>query len=94
MYQFGEAKPVVHYHKPCPDRYSSLLTESDKRRGLINIKQIRHELYLRQLSPLLHEQQGLIRQLHNSLHVLARVRLRIRLLGVEKRIDKIRKRWL
>jgi len=86
--------PVVHYHKPCPDKSSRLLTESDKCRGLVNIRQIRHELYRRQLSPLLHEQQSLIRQLHNTLHVLGQVRLRIRLLGVEKRIDKIRKRWL
>jgi len=85
---------VVHYHKPCPDRSFSLLTEKDKRRGLINIRQIRHELYRRQLSLLLHEQQSLIRQLHNTLHVLAQVRLRVRLLCVEKRIDKIRKRWL
>ncbi len=85
---------VVHYHKPCPDRSSSFLTENDIRRGLIKVRQIRHELYRRQLSPLLHEQKSLIRQLHNTLHVLAQVRLRIRLLGVEKRIDKIRKRWL
>ncbi len=85
---------VVHYHKPCADKYSRLLTENDIRRGLINIRQIRHELYRRQLSPLLQEQQSLIRQLHHTLHLLAQVRLRIRLLGVEKRIDKIRERWL
>lgn len=81
-------------HKPSSERSGHGLTEEDKRRGLRYIRRIRRELCDRQLSPLLVEWMRLTYQLWHSNRVFEQVRLRIRLFGLEKRMQRIRQRWL
>ncbi len=85
---------VTPCDKSCPETSGYGLTEEDKRRGLRYIRRIRRELCARQLSSLWVEQARLMTQLRRSNHVFEQVRLRIRLFGLEKRIQRIRQRWL
>ncbi len=85
---------VTPCDKSCPETSGHGLTKEDKRRGLMYIKRIRRELCARQLSSLRGEQAKLMNQLRRSNHVFEQVRLRIRLFGLEKRIQRIRERWL
>ncbi|CAK2037563.1 conserved hypothetical protein [Vibrio crassostreae] len=85
---------VTQCDKSCPETSGHGLTEEDKRRGLRYIRIIRRELCARQLSSLWVEQARLMTQLRRSNHVFEQVRLRIRLFGLEKRIQRIRQRWL
>ena len=85
---------VTPSDKSCPESFGHGLTEEDKRRGLRYIRHIRRELCARQLSSLWVEQARLMNQLRRSNHVFEQVRLRIRLFGLEKRIQRIRQRWL
>ena len=85
---------VTPSDKSCPESFGHGLTEEDKRRGLRYIRHIRRELCARQLSSLWVEQARLMTQLRRSNHVFEQVRLRIRLFGLEKRIQRIRQRWL
>ena len=81
-------------HKPSSERSGHGSTEEDKRRGLRYIRCIRRELCDRQLSPLLVEWMRLTYQLRHSNRVFEQVRLRIRLFGLEKRMQRVRQRWL
>ena len=85
---------VTPSDKSCPESFGHGLTEEDKRRGLRYIRHIRRELCARQLSSLWVEQARLMNQLRRSNHVFEQVRLRIRLFGLEKRMQRIRQRWL
>ena len=85
---------VTPSDKSCPESFGHGLTEEDKRRGLRYIRHIRRELCARQLSSLWVEQARLMNQLRRSNHVFEQVRLRIRLFGLERRIQRIRQRWL
>lgn len=85
---------VTPSDKSCPETFGHGLTEEDKRRGLRYIRHIRRELCARQLSSLWGEQARLMNQLRRSNHVFEQVRLRIRLFDLEKRIQRIRQRWL
>lgn len=85
---------VTPSDKSCPESFGHGLTEEDKRRGLRYIRHIRRELCARQLSSLWVEQARLMNQLRRSNHVFEQVRLRIRLFGLERRIQRIRQRWI
>lgn len=85
---------VTPCQKSRPERSGHLLTEEDKRRGLMYIKWIRRDLCVRQLSSLRGEHVRLMNQLRRSKNVFEKVRLRIRLFGLEKRMQRIRQRWL
>ncbi|CAK2661455.1 conserved hypothetical protein [Vibrio crassostreae] len=85
---------VTPCHQSCPESSGHELTEEDKRRGLRYIRHIRRELCARQLSSLWVEQARLMNQLRRSNYGFEQVRLRIRLFGLEKRMQRIRQRWL
>jgi len=84
----------VPYHQPCPDRPGQSLTEVEKRRGYEYLGRIRHELCQRQLAPLRRERQELVCRIRVSVHVLARLRLQIRLYRLDREMFAIRQRWL
>lgn len=84
---------IVPYHQPCPNRPGQSLTEVEKRRGRDYLGRIRHDLCQRQLAPLRRERQGLVCQIRISVHVLARLRLQIRLYRLDRQMRLIRQRW-
>lgn len=85
---------VHECHRPCPDGSGCVLSEEDKRRGLLYIRRIRQRLCNRQLCMLRAERKRLTYQLRRSTDGFKRVRLRIRLCALEKKVGKIKQRWL